>query len=70
MPKSSITARQAEEYVAEQSDPELVMQPQLASVLFRYRPANEVQGGIALLNQRIGDELLTSVQQTGNRLSA
>ncbi|WP_276971233.1 pyridoxal phosphate-dependent decarboxylase family protein [Tatumella ptyseos] len=99
-------ARQAGEYVAEQSDLELVMQPQLASVLFRYRPANEVQGGIALLNQRIGDELLasgsanvgvteadgvtclkltllnpvvtlddvkvllTSVQQTGNRLSA
>ena len=53
-------AREAGEYVAEQSDLELVMQPQLASVLFRYRPSDDVPGGIALLNQRIGDELLAS----------
>ena len=40
---------------------ELVMQPQLASVLFRFR--GEVQAddaGIALLNQKIGDALLES----------
>lgn len=39
------------------------MQPQLASVLFRSRPAQMVgsdSAAIALLNQRVGDALLES----------
>ena len=39
------------------------MQPQLASVLFRYRPqqmANSGDAAVALLNQQIGDALLES----------
>ena len=37
------------------------MQPQLASVLFRYRPAQLSDSAqIALFNQRIGDALLES----------
>ena len=42
---------------------ELVMKPQLASVLFRYRPeqlAGSSDAAIALLNQKIGDALLES----------
>lgn len=45
----------------EQSALELVMQPQLASVLFRFRPQAQMDdAGIALLNQKIGDALLES----------
>ncbi len=36
------------------------MQPQLASVLFRFRPETGDTAFIALLNQRIGDVLLAS----------
>jgi L-2,4-diaminobutyrate decarboxylase len=47
--------------VKEQSALELVMQPQLASVLFRFRPQVQMDdAGIALLNQKIGDALLES----------
>lgn len=51
------------EFVTEQPSLELVMQPQLASVLFRYRPeqlANSSDAAVALLNQKIGDALLDS----------
>ncbi|MDU3362014.1 MAG: aspartate aminotransferase family protein [Klebsiella sp.] len=51
------------EYVKSQPTLELVMQPQLASVLFRSRPAQMAQSdaaAIALLNQRVGDALLAS----------
>ncbi|HCW3074313.1 TPA: aspartate aminotransferase family protein [Enterobacter roggenkampii] len=54
-------AQQVAAYVKAQPALELVMQPQLASVLFRFR--GEVQAddaGIALLNQKIGDALLES----------
>ena len=45
----------------EESDLELVIQPQLASVLFRFRPQAQMDdAGIALLNQKIGDALLES----------
>ncbi|KAF6666596.1 MULTISPECIES: aspartate aminotransferase family protein [Pantoea] len=50
-------------YVDAQPALELVMKPQLASVLFRYRPAHLAHlsdADIALLNQRIGDALLES----------
>lgn len=50
-------------YVDAQPALELVMKPQLASVLFRYRPAHLAHlsdANIALLNQRIGDALLES----------
>nr|WP_154324927.1 aspartate aminotransferase family protein [Pantoea sp. 201603H] len=49
-------------YIDEQPLLELVMQPQLASVLFRFRPDGVVEGdtAVALLNQRIGDVLLES----------
>ncbi|AIX72321.1 aspartate aminotransferase family protein [Pantoea sp. PSNIH4] len=56
-------AQQVARYVDEQDALELVMQPQLASVLFRYRPQASLPGGepaVALLNQRIGDALLAS----------
>ncbi|WP_374213744.1 pyridoxal phosphate-dependent decarboxylase family protein [Pectobacterium polonicum] len=56
-------AQQVAQYVDEHASLELVMQPQLASVLFRYRPqplATENDAAIALLNQRIGDALLES----------
>ncbi|MBD8214556.1 pyridoxal phosphate-dependent decarboxylase family protein [Erwinia persicina] len=56
-------AQQVAQYVTEQPSLELVMQPQLASVLFRYRPAslaNADDAAIALLNQKIGDALLDS----------
>jgi L-2,4-diaminobutyrate decarboxylase len=36
------------------------MQPQLASVLFRFRPESGDSAFVALLNQRIGDVLLAS----------
>ena len=53
-------AQQVAQFVAEQPQLELVMQPQLASVLFRFRPENGEAAGVALLNQRIGDALLAS----------
>ncbi|MBK4783029.1 MAG: aspartate aminotransferase family protein [Pantoea sp. Pent] len=54
-------AQDVAQFVESEPRLELVMQPQLASVLFRYRPAqlsNSAQ--IALFNQRIGDALLES----------
>ncbi|OCJ32582.1 aspartate aminotransferase family protein [Serratia sp. 14-2641] len=48
------------EYVSAQPHLELVMQPQLASVLFRFCPKSVDRAFIALLNQRIGDVLLAS----------
>lgn len=53
-------AQQVAQFVAEQPQLELVMQPQLASVLFRFRPENSDAASVALLNQRIGDALLAS----------
>ncbi|TCC03447.1 aspartate aminotransferase family protein [Kosakonia quasisacchari] len=53
-------AQQVAQFVAEQPQLELVMQPQLASVLFRFRPQNGDTASVALLNQRIGDALLAS----------
>ncbi|MGD8107030.1 pyridoxal phosphate-dependent decarboxylase family protein [Pantoea sp. FN0302] len=53
-------AQQVAQYVAEQPQLELVMQPQLASVLFRFRAENSNTADVALLNQRIGDALLAS----------
>lgn len=47
-------------FVTEQPHLELVMQPQLASVLFRFRPEQDDTAFVALLNQRIGDALLAS----------
>ncbi|MCS2172974.1 aspartate aminotransferase family protein [Scandinavium sp. TWS1a] len=48
------------EYVSAQPQLELIMQPQLASVLFRFRPESGDSAFVALLNQRIGDVLLAS----------
>ncbi|MDL4915212.1 MAG: aspartate aminotransferase family protein [Enterobacterales bacterium endosymbiont of Blomia tropicalis] len=56
-------AKQVAHYVSEQASLELVMEPQLASVLFRYRPASLATADnatVALLNQQIGDALLAS----------
>ena len=56
-------AQHVAQYVTGQDSLELVMQPQLASVLFRFRPAqlaNSSDAAIALLNQQIGDALLDS----------
>lgn len=56
-------AQQVAEYVSAHSVLQLVMQPQLASVLFRYAPAQLTASGeaaVAMLNQRIGDALLDS----------
>ncbi|WP_440864060.1 pyridoxal phosphate-dependent decarboxylase family protein [Symbiopectobacterium purcellii] len=53
-------AQQVAQFITEQSHLELVMQPQLASVLFRFRPASGDVATVALLNQRIGDSLLAS----------
>ncbi|MEG3133801.1 aspartate aminotransferase family protein [Rouxiella sp. T17] len=56
-------AQDVAQYVIEQPELELVMKPQLASVLFRYRPeamATSGDAAIALFNQRIGDALLDS----------
>jgi len=56
-------AQDVAQYVTEQPSLELVMQPQLASVLFRYRPASLAtadDAAIALINQKIGDALLDS----------
>lgn len=50
-------------FVTAQPSLELVMQPQLASVLFRFRPSSlptASDAAIALLNQKIGDALLDS----------
>ncbi|MDC6110812.1 pyridoxal phosphate-dependent decarboxylase family protein [Serratia rubidaea] len=56
-------SQQVAEYVSAQPTLELVMQPQLASVLFRSRPAQQTDdAAVALLNQRIGDNLLESGQ--------
>ncbi|CAE1146139.1 aspartate aminotransferase family protein [Serratia sp. Tan611] len=56
-------SQQVAEYVNAQPTLELVMQPQLASVLFRSRPALLADdAAVALLNQRIGDNLLESGQ--------
>lgn len=53
-------AQQVAQFVTEQPHLELVMQPQLASVLFRFRPESGDAATVALLNQRIGDALLAS----------
>lgn len=56
-------AQQVAQYIQQHPALELVMQPQLASVLFRYRPEALKQSDdaeIALLNQKIGDALLAS----------
>lgn len=53
-------AQQVAQFVTEQPHLELVMQPQLASVLFRFRPEQADTAVVALLNQRIGDALLAS----------
>ena len=56
-------AQEVAAYVSEQPALELVMQPQLASVLFRYRTDALNTAGdaaVALFNQRIGDALLES----------
>ncbi|WP_337010681.1 pyridoxal phosphate-dependent decarboxylase family protein [Pantoea sp. AS142] len=56
-------AQQVAQHVDEQPALELVMKPQLASVLFRYRPAHLAHfsnADLGLLNQRIGDALLES----------
>ncbi len=56
-------AQEVAQYVTEQDLLELVMKPQLASVLFRYRPqqlAAQGEAAIALFNQKIGDALLES----------
>ncbi|MBB3307364.1 MULTISPECIES: aspartate aminotransferase family protein [unclassified Enterobacter] len=54
-------AQQVAKYVTSEPRLELVMQPQLASVLFRYRPEQLTDTAqIALFNQRIGDALLDS----------
>ncbi|WP_202300557.1 pyridoxal phosphate-dependent decarboxylase family protein [Dryocola clanedunensis] len=56
-------AQDVAHYVHEQAALELVMQPQLASVLFRYRPLDrgaQKDAEVGLLNQKIGDALLES----------
>ncbi|VFS47184.1 L-2,4-diaminobutyrate decarboxylase [Budvicia aquatica] len=56
-------AQQVAHYISQQASLELVMQPQLASVLFRYRSQQLATGSdaaIGLLNQKIGDALLAS----------
>lgn len=55
-------AQEVAEYVTSQPSLELVMKPQLASVLFRFRAENAAtdNAAVALLNQRIGDALLDS----------
>lgn len=54
-------AQEVARFVADEPRLELVMQPQLASVLFRYRPEHMSDiAQVALFNQRIGDALLES----------
>jgi len=54
-------AQDVAKFVTSEPRLELVMQPQLASVLFRYRPEQLTDTAqIALFNQRIGDALLDS----------
>lgn len=54
-------AQDVAQFVESEPHLELVMQPQLASVLFRYRPEQLSDSAqIALFNQRIGDALLES----------
>ena len=54
-------AQQVAACIKTQPNLQLVMEPQLASVLFRYVPQNRtVDAAIGLLNQHIGDTLLAS----------
>ena len=53
-------ARDVAAFVKTQPHLELVMEPQLASVLFRFRPHSDDMAFVGLLNQRIGDVLLAS----------
>lgn len=56
-------AQQVAQFVEQHDALELVMKPQLASVLFRYRPQQMAEwsdADVALFNQRIGDALLES----------
>ena len=54
-------AQEVAKFLTSEPRLELVMQPQLASVLFRYRPEQLTDTAqIALFNQRIGDALLDS----------
>ncbi|MGK9175397.1 aspartate aminotransferase family protein [Yokenella regensburgei] len=53
-------AQDVAQFVTGQPLLELVMKPQLASVLFRFRPESGDTASVALLNQRIGDALLAS----------
>ncbi|KGD73025.1 2,4-diaminobutyrate decarboxylase [Tatumella morbirosei] len=54
-------AQQVAEYISTEPSLQLVMKPQLASVLFRFVPATPVDdAALGLLNQRIGDTLLAS----------
>ena len=54
-------AQEVAKFVTSEPRLELVMQPQLASVLFRYRPEQLTDTAqISLFNQRIGDALLDS----------
>ena len=53
-------ARDVAQFIEGRPDLELVMQPQLASVLFRVRPQQVAAADVALLNQQIGDALLAA----------
>lgn len=53
-------AQQVADYIATQPEIDLVMKPQLASVLFRVRPTAMANQHIALFNQKVGDVLLDS----------
>jgi L-2,4-diaminobutyrate decarboxylase len=56
-------AQQVARYIADRPSLELVMEPQLASVLFRFNPPRLAECGnsaVAFVNQRIGDALLAS----------
>ncbi len=53
-------AQEVATYIVESTPIELVMQPQLASVLFRVRPQGLDEQQIALFNQKVGDVLLDS----------
>ena len=61
-------AQQVAQFVEQHDALELVMKPQLASVLFRYRPQQMAEwsdADVALFNQRIGDALLESGRAHG-----
>lgn len=53
-------AQEVASYIADLPEIELVMKPQLASVLFRVRPDGLDAQQIALFNQKVGDALLDS----------